>query len=789
MVRSLQQRFTQGELDPKMLGRADLDQYTGAAETMSNIIALPQGGFKRRGGLQHIDECLRVLTFVSSPTITASNGGTGSNANDRVYSTLLTTTNNISTTNPYVVVHYDLGSSQSIAVIHILGLFLTAGSSSEFYIQCSADNASWTSIGDALTVTTSEKHYSRRVEASYRYVRLARIGTTDLGTAKVSLSDFNVYTQSSTNSAVRFINFEFNTDQSYMLALTDKNIAVYYDGILQVDIPSTNITTDMLSDINWAQSADTLIIFHEDMNPQLVQRLGADDYWGISDLDFDNVPYHAFTETTQTGSAAGFGTLTPSATTGTITLTVSSGTWAAGAVNQYVEGNGGRARILQKNSATVVQAFVEIPFYSTSAIANTDWYYITGYEEVWSLTRGWPICGTFHSGRLWIGGSKQRPTTAWGSRVGLYYDFDQGTALDDEGIEATLDTDQLNRITNIYSGRNLMIFTTGAEFIIPTSLNDPITPSNVSTLRQTRIGSQRGFRVHEIEGGVFYIQNGGKSVQEFIFNDTQQAYANNLISILSGHLVEDPVDTCVRRASSLDDGTLFVLVQGDGEFTIATIQRSQNIASFTNNSTDGLAIAAGADYNDIYLAVTRNSLNYIERLNEDHLLDASVITTTGLPTDTFTGLAHLNGEECRVVADDAVLPNVTPSAGSATISRDAEEYCEIGLFFRPTFTDLPYNINIADSGNTLGRLMNVAEVILRLYSTRSIKVNGKLISFRGFGLAGSGSPLDAAPPLFTGIRRLLGFRGWDETAQITITQDDPGELTVLAISKRINIGG
>lgn len=784
MATTIQHRYTQGEIDPKMLGRSDIDQYFGAAETMENVVTITQGGFKRRGGLEHIDKALRVLTFVSGPTITAVNGGTTANANDQSSSTVLLTTTNISTTNPYVVVSYDLGSAQSIGVVYINQLFLTvSGSSSEFYIQGSSDAVSWTSIGAALTVTTTAKNYSRRVNATYRYIRLARIGSTDLGTNRVSLTEMNVTTQSATLSESRIIDFEFNTEQSYVLHVTDKNLAVYLNGVFQVDIYNSALTSSRLPTINWAQSADTLIIFHEDVQPIIIQRQGANDYWSSSVIAFDNTPYHAFTPVTQTGAAAGFGTLTPSATTGTVDLTVSSGTWAAGAVNQYVEGNGGLARILSKTSATVVKAFVEIPFYDTTAIAAASWNYNTGYEATWSSTRGWPISGTFHTGRLWIGGASARPTTLWGSRVGLYYDFDLGTSLDDDAIEITLDTDQLNRIVNIYSGRNLMVFTSGAEFIVPSVLNEPITPSNISVTRQSRVGSEEGLRVQEIEGVVMYIQNGGRAVQGFAYDDGQQAYGNNIISLLSGHLVNGPLDFCVRRATSLDDGALLVITQDSGTATIATISIAQNIAAFTNQTTDGDFLACGSDYNDIYFVVNRDGVHYLERLNSDHVLDSSVRTTTGLPATVFTGLDHLNGKECRVFADGAVLTRVTPSGGTATISRAATSYCEIGLWFQPTFKDLP--VEFPEQKTILGKLLNIAEIVIRLYNTSSLKVNGRTLSFRKFGLENGDSPLDSAPPLFTGIKRILGFRGWDTTAQMTITQDEPGYMTILATKKRI----
>lgn len=792
MARLIQQRFTQGELDPKMLGRTDIDQYYGAAEKMTNVIALPQGGFKRRGGLEHLNKTLRQISFLASPTISAPNGGTTSNANDRSAATSLTTTANISTTNPYVVVQYDFGSAKSLAVVYLFGLALTAGTSSEFYIQGSSDASSWTNVGTALTLTTTATNYSRRVQNTYRYIRLVRIGSTDLGTAKVTLTDMNAH-ESGSLSNYRIIDFQFNTNQVYSILATDKNLAVHLDGVLQIDIYAENLTSARLPQINWTQSADTLIIFHEDVETVRVRRNGADDNWLLDAVPFESVPFHAFTETEQTGSALGLGTLTPSAVDGTVKLTLSAGAWPAGRENQYIEGNGGRARILSLVSSSVVNAAVEIPFYNTDAIANTDWSYFSGYEETWSASRGWPISGSFHEGRLWIGGSKARPTTAWASRVGLYFDFSLGAALDDDGIELTLDTDQLNRFTNVYSGRNLMFFTTGGEFIIPQQLSEPITPGNVSTAKQSRVGSETGFRVFDVEGGIFYIQSGGLSIQEFIFSDTQQAYVNNLLSLLSGHLVSQPTDYTVRRATSLDDGALLVLTRQDGNATIATIQRSQNITAFTDHSTDGEFKACGVDYNEIYFVVERTingtTDGYYERLTEEHLLDASTRFAAGLPTDTFTGLYQLEAKSCRVVADDAVLPSVTPSSGSATISRDATDYCEIGLWFQPYFKDLPTEIRSQNLPTTMGRLLNLAEVVLRLYNTRSVKVNNKRILFRGFGPASGGSPLDTPPPLFSGIKRLLGFRGWDYTAQVEITQEEPASLTVLAMSKRVEIGG
>jgi hypothetical protein len=124
------------------------------------------------------------------------------------------------------------------------------------------------------------------------------------------------------------------------------------------------------------------------------------------------------------------------------------------------------------------------------------------------------------------------------------------------------------------------------------------------------------------------------------------------------------------------------------------------------------------------------------------------------------------------VADSSVLATVVPSGGSATISQSATVFCEIGLWFQPMVVDLP--VELPEQKTVIGRLLNIAEIVLRLLNTSLITVNGQAI-------------ISATTPLvqYTGIKRKQGFKGWDYEGQVTITQSDPGDLTVLELSKRI----
>ena len=386
----------------------------------------------------------------------------------------------------------------------------------------------------------------------------------------------------SPEDGTKLIPFEFSTTQSYMLLFTHNRLYVYKDKALLTNINgsgndflTTAIPSTKLSTLDFAQSFDTLILVHEDLTPFKLVRGASDTTWTISAISFVHVPYHAFTISTSNPSA----TLTPSEVDGNITLTAGSGVFSSGNVNQYIEVNDGlgRARIVSFTSSTVVEAIVEIPFFDKNSIASGSWTLETGYEVTWSSTRGYPRTATFHEGRLYLGGTKSRPNTLFGSRVARFFDFNPGEGLDDDSIEATLDTDSVNAIIGLFSGRDLQIFTKGGEFFVPQSSLDPITPSNIVINGSTRRGAKEGIKPVGVESGTIFIQRSGKSVREFLFSDVELSYVSNNISLLSSHLLNTPIDMALRKATSTTEGDMLMIVNNDGTMASYSILRGQNV--------------------------------------------------------------------------------------------------------------------------------------------------------------------------------------------------------------------
>jgi len=595
---------------------------------------------------------------------------------------------------------------------------------------------------------------------------------------------------SSAGTAVRFVHFEFSVNDSYMLCFTDQRMYVFKDRTQVTNINGsgldylavTKITSSVIPTMCWAQSADTLIVVQEGMQPQKIVRGGSDSSWTVSDLTLTYTPQYAFSISITSPAA----TLTPSVESGKVTLTASAASFNSGHVNQYILASPqGIARIVEYVSTTVVKAVTEVPFFDTSAIASGNWDIESGYEDTWSASRGWPRAAVFYEGRLYFGGSSSRPNTLWGSRVSDFFNFDPGEQLDDASIEATLDTGRFNAIVDLYAGRNLQVFTTGGEFYIPQTTSDPITPSNLSIQEQTSNGARPGIRVCSVDGATMFVQRQGKALAEFIFNDAVNGYASTKISLLSSHLLKSPGDMAVRNATSTDEGNRIMIVNDDdGSIACYTMLRSQEIIAPTEWTTAGEFIAIGVDIADTYTVVKRtinsSDVYYVETFDADTTLDCATTGTTGSSVST---LGYLEGEEVKVIRDGIIEADKTVSSGTITFTYAATESYQVGLNYTPLVVTLPAEPRLP-SGPIRGFKKRILEVNSEHFESYAVTVNGEQVSFRNFG----DDNLDIPIQPFTGIKTSGPLLGFTTEGKITISQTVPLPMNVLALDYKLSTG-
>ncbi len=569
----------------------------------------------------------------------------------------------------------------------------------------------------------------------------------------------------------RLIAFEFNTQQTYLLVVTAGHMDIYADDARVAGL-ETPWTADQVSQIAWTQSADTLLVVHPDVAPRKITRTGADS-WSIAEWSFyadgDDVlylPHHKF--------AADTVTMTPGGTSGTITLTASAAVFDAAHPGLRFRLGGKQVLITSVESATQATATVKQTLAGTAA--TTDWE-----EQSFSAHRGWPVSVCFHQGRLVIGGSRDLPNRLWLSKSMDLFNFDLGTGLDDESIEFSMLSDQVNAIRAVFSGRHLQVFTSGAEYMVS---GVPLTPTKIQVDRQTRIGSpvDRMIPPRDVDGATHFISRNGRDLREFLFADVEQAYQAHDLAMIAKHLMNRPLD---QDYDSIH--RLFHVVMGDGTLATLTVYRAEKVTAWTVQRTEGRFLSVAAVEGEVFVLVARGAAVFLERFDDDLHLDCALSGAKDAATRTWSGLDHLEGRVVRVLADGGALADLTVAGGRVVLAEPASTI-QAGLPYTHEIEPLP---PVVASGQPMapGQIVRMVRAHFRVLDTQALHIDtgrgATAIPFRRFGKDTFG----AGPPTFSGDVRVRAI-GWNRDAMQPlwrIVQDVPMPCTVLSVSTEMKL--
>jgi len=592
----------------------------------------------------------------------------------------------------------------------------------------------------------------------------------------------------------RVIRFRFNKDQQYLLCFKDTQLRIFRvdtdDSLLLVATLNSGDgavwTADQVKKIWVTQYTDTMIIFHNDVEPVKLKRGGSHTSWTLTAWGAANIPFFPFAGTTVTAPA---GTLTPSGTTGTVTLTASTGTpFSAATVGQYINGNGGRARVVQYNSGTVVRGVMDTTFYDTTAIASGSWNIESGYEASWSNTRGWPSSGALIRQRLFVGGSTQIPNGVWGSRIGIPFDFDIGRGLDNEGIAYITDGEP-DPIVGTYAGAHLMFFSQSREMFVPyaNGSTPTFTPGSFSIINASENGT-RAIKPVSVEGAIYFVGDGGKTIYAAVYNDVKQAYESASVTTLSAHLIRDPQDMAYLRPSDDSTANYILVVNGDGTLATLNTLRAEEINGWTLQTTTGRHLSVAEMDNRAYFTVSRTingvTQTFIERWNYANWLDCSVVKS-GASATVWSGFSHLNGQNSSIRADDFIVADQAPASGNITLAKAATSV-EAGLPFLAVTTTMPYDVKLG-LYDTFGKPRQLVRVDIETFNTREfvVKCKNDTVIYRPPLKKFDGALFDAPAESFSGkVPVWLGVV--DVTAQLTITQEKPLPLGILGVALEVN---
>ena len=407
----------------------------------------------------------------------------------------------------------------------------------------------------------------------------------------------------------------------------------------------------------------------------------------------------------------------------------------------------------------------------TSHAPTTSWD-----EQSFSALRGYPAAVTFHENRLVFAGTLAQPDTLFFSKSAKYYNFDVGTAADNDSIQITAAIGEIQQIRHIVSNRDLQVFAASAELYIPSFQNQALTPTNAQIRRQTPFGSTFQ-RPQIIDGATLFVQKGGQIVREFVFSDSEAAYVANAISSLSSHLIKTPIEmNTLYGALSRSESYVFVL-NNDGTLAVFNSNRAEQRAGWVEFTTNGkfhstVTIDDRVFANVEYDLGDGTSKIILTEFDSTYNLDMAKVYTGTAGVFDVSGEFN-NGAVLQVIDGNNFVGQFTVASGNIDVSSvDATlTSAEIGYKFDVELKTNPIDANLG-TGPMTGEPRSLGSVFLDLNNTLSCTVNNTSMIIRNVT-----DDLSLEQSKFTGKKefRLLGY---SRDPQVTITQNAPLELQI-----------
>ncbi len=638
-------------------------------------------------------------------------------------------------------------------------------------------------------------------------------------------------------------------DQTYIVVVAPTELRVY-DAVNEdlEAVIETPYTEDQLYEIDYAQSYDVMILTHPSHAPQELIRNGESD-WVFRPIVFDNIPQFSFVipvdaSTVMNRQNISFSTsfvngsqfsLTMNGQTQAFTynvvtttnqnVTTEDATAMAAEVQGFLRAAAGgdgidvTVRTRRTEGAnigtelepiyevTITLSFLSVTFSgdqldaglaittTTSGIVITSTTTtpppeVATPEDVWSETRGWPSTVTFFENRLWFGGSLSRPTTIWASRTGLFFDFSvetpDGDTVDDDYIDVTLDTDQVNRINALHADRNLLIFTTAAEFYVNST---PATPATISIVSTSRVGSARAKPVN-YDNVTMFITRNGNSIRDFVFDFNSDGYISNSITKLSSGIIKDPRQIVVQRNNESSETDYLYIRNSDGTIAVFSGDRLNGVSAWSIFDSSGGTCQSLTVVNDrVFGVFVRQqggfSTTTIEIVCTDGYLDSFV--TRALPEDlTITDLNHLANQQVDILRGDIYLgrKSVTTTGRLIVDNGNEGDVLTIGIPYSLRVKTLPLQ-GEGNQGNIKWDRKRILRALIEVLETSNLEIdyNGRRRRMKG---RTSIVTLGSSPPLLTGFQEIF-LSGYSRTTQVALVQELPYPCTVLSLGLEVEI--
>lgn len=407
----------------------------------------------------------------------------------------------------------------------------------------------------------------------------------------------------------------------------------------------------------------------------------------------------------------------------------------------------------------------------------------------------------FFQGRMVLASSNNNPERLWFSKVFDYINFTPGSNASDS---FSGDLSEPGRVVWVKAMNTLIIGAESGIWDMGAVSGVAIGPGNAQVFRHSAhyaFGPAPVFSNNQTA----YIAQGGQRLFAIRREGDTNRYEETELSFTGRHLTssglkdlawaEVPNSVMFANTSNTGLGSLVgathdpKIIQGAGwhrhdvggtveaiaslnqggiDYVYALVARSKAVATATAFSSGFSSGFGGPDAGSVtYLS--------FEKMDWARYLDAFVSRGNSPASNVITGLDHLTGLDVWAVSNEGVVygPKKVTAAGTITIE-DAVSSAVVGLEFRSRLiTKRPEGIS--QSGTTQGTKQRWNKIFVRVAPGSRPLINGKRPAERSVV-----TPMNEGEPVaFEDVE--VSNLGWDNAGRVTIEEDLPKPLVVVAV--------
>lgn len=442
--------------------------------------------------------------------------------------------------------------------------------------------------------------------------------------------------------------YVFNTQQAYIIEFGDLYVRVWFaDGSYSgVDLPSP-YTLAMLREFEYVQGADTMFIFHNQVEIHRLRRISNTE-WSLAPAPlvarpFDELGIQFSSGMTLSDPTVGTGRALTSAASVFLAADVGREVWAGAGVakitaystaaavtvdvlNAFPSANNASWSLKgSPQTANKLSAFSPVGAVVTMTLTASGWRsddvgkfvkINSGLLEITAFTDDKVVSGVIRTAPT---SDVASPANAWSLESSVWNATDgypgagtlhsqrliaAGTRTapqtvwgskvgeylnfelgtkDDDAYAFPLSSDQINPVLHMAQINALIALTYGGEFTMVGGVEKPITPTNIQAKNPTVYGCSR-VRPIRIGNELYFVQRAGCKLRAMAYKYDSDTYGSPDMSVLSEHITQSGI---ISMAYQQEPESILFAVRTGGGLATLTVDRDQDVVGWARQTTDG----------------------------------------------------------------------------------------------------------------------------------------------------------------------------------------------------------